>query len=169
MGFLTDASMTARIKTALLAEPLLDGAEFNVDTLDDVVTLCGAVRNEAQRELAGAIARQHAPQRVEDELVVEPARGAPPPSTGVQGLPAVTTPEGAPPAPGPPPEEAVRRALADDDRVNEHLVSVRVENGVAYLTGRQDTVEAREAATEAAAHAPGIVGVVNDLEVLASV
>ena len=65
-------------------------------------------------------------------------------------------------------EEAVREALEADRRVNEHLVRVHVESGVAYLTGRQDTVDASEAATECAAHVPGIVGVVNDLEVTPS-
>ncbi len=66
-------------------------------------------------------------------------------------------------------EQAVLWALRADPRVNANLVIVRVEEGVAYLTGRQDTVEAREAAGEVAAGVAGIRGVANEVEVLPSV
>jgi hypothetical protein len=47
-------------------------------------------------------------------------------------------------------EQAVLWALRADPRVNANLVIVRVEDGVAYLTGRQDTVEARSGGRVAA-------------------
>jgi osmotically-inducible protein OsmY len=46
---------------------------------------------------------------------------------------------------------------------------VKVEDGIAYLTGRQDMVQAGDAATEVAAHVPGILGVSNDIEIESSV
>ncbi|MCC6444619.1 MAG: BON domain-containing protein [Armatimonadetes bacterium] len=51
-------------------------------------------------------------------------------------------------------EQSVREALDADPRVNANLVLVRIENGIAYLTGRQETVDARDAATEIVAHIP---------------
>jgi len=58
--------------------------------------------------------------------------------------------------------------MEDDPRVNAHVVFVRVEDGVAYLTGRQETTDASEAATEVAAHVSGILGVSNDIEIMPS-
>ncbi len=66
-------------------------------------------------------------------------------------------------------EQTVLWALRSDPRVNANLLIVRVEDGVAYLTGRQDTAEAREAAGEVAAGVTGVVQVVNQVEVLPSV
>jgi hypothetical protein len=66
-------------------------------------------------------------------------------------------------------EQAVLWALRADPRVNANLIIVRVEGRVAYLRGRQDTTEARDAAGEVAAGVTGIRGVTNEVEVLPSV
>jgi len=85
-------------------------------------------------------------------------------------MPGVTTPEGAPEVDTKPPlEQVVREAMEDDPRVNSYLLSVSVEEGIATLTGRQDTVQASDAATEVATGVPGILGVDNDIEIEASV
>jgi osmotically-inducible protein OsmY len=169
MSLLADAGLTLKIKTALIADEGLGAASINVDTVEGTTFLRGRVPSRELRELAEGIAIRNGAHRVVNELVVEDPSREPPPTLIPDEFPGVDTPAGAPPSERAAAEEAVRAALAADTRVNEHLVRVRVENGTAYLTGRQDTVGARDAATEAAAHVPGIVAVQNDLEVMPSV
>jgi osmotically-inducible protein OsmY len=169
MSLLTDAGLTLKIKSALVADEGLSATSINVDTLNGVVTLRGSILTSELRELAESIAVSNGAREVRNDLVVEHPAHAPPPTIIPESFPGVSTPPGAPPTDHPPLEEAVREALAADPRVNEHLISVHVTNNTAFLTGRQDTIGARDAATEVAAHVPGIVAVENDLEVLPSV
>ena len=57
-----DATITTRVKTALLNDPevggLRGGLSIDVDTLNGVVTLSGFVRSAAERDKAIAIARK---------------------------------------------------------------------------------------------------------------
>jgi hyperosmotically inducible periplasmic protein len=52
----TDAALTARVKSRLLLSENTSGLAINVDTNDDVVMLEGEVESEAERELAELIA-----------------------------------------------------------------------------------------------------------------
>ena len=96
--------------------------------------------------------------------------GSVPTDSYIAGMPGVTTPEGAPEVEAHLPlEEMVRVALEDDKRVNAYLLVIRVEDGVARLTGRQDTTDASDAASEVALRVPGIIGISNDIEIEPSV
>jgi osmotically-inducible protein OsmY len=53
-----DATITAKVKTALLAEPQLKGLAIDVDTSQNVVSLSGTVASEQRRAEAERIARQ---------------------------------------------------------------------------------------------------------------
>ncbi len=53
----TDASVTAAVKTRLLADPDVAGLRIDVDTNDKVVTLTGTVATAAQKTEAESIAR----------------------------------------------------------------------------------------------------------------
>ncbi len=53
----TDASITAAVKTRLLADPDVAGLKIDVDTAEKVVTLTGTVATAAQKTEAGNIAR----------------------------------------------------------------------------------------------------------------
>ena len=66
-----DAGVTAEIKTRLLADPMVRGLAIDVDTRDQVVTLSGTAKNEAEKMRAVEIARgvQNV-QRVEDRITV---------------------------------------------------------------------------------------------------
>ena len=55
---LDDASITAKIKSALIAEPGLKGLAIDVDTKQNVVTLNGTVASEAARSDAERVAKQ---------------------------------------------------------------------------------------------------------------
>jgi hyperosmotically inducible protein len=53
----TDAGITAAVKTRLLADPDVAGLKIDVDTREKVVTLTGTVATAAQKTEAGNIAR----------------------------------------------------------------------------------------------------------------
>lgn len=53
-----DATVTTRVKTALLNDPDVGGMRIDVDTFKGVVTLSGAVKSAAERDKAIAVARK---------------------------------------------------------------------------------------------------------------
>jgi osmotically-inducible protein OsmY len=53
-----DATVTTRVKTALLNDPDVGGLRIDVDTFKGVVTLSGAVKSAAERDKAIAIAKK---------------------------------------------------------------------------------------------------------------
>ena len=53
-----DAAVTAKVKTAMLADPEVKGLQVNVDTVNGVVTLTGTVESQTQVDKAAAIASQ---------------------------------------------------------------------------------------------------------------
>ena len=53
-----DATITARVKTALLNDPVTGGLRIDVDTFKGVVTLSGGVKSAAERDKAVDIARK---------------------------------------------------------------------------------------------------------------
>lgn len=68
-----DASITARIKTALIAEPGLKGLSIDVDTSQNVVSLSGTVGTDAAGTQAADIARRtEGVKDVKNNLVVKP-------------------------------------------------------------------------------------------------
>jgi hyperosmotically inducible periplasmic protein len=53
-----DATITGRVKTALLNDPGVSGLRIDVDTFKGVVTLSGGVKSRAEADRAVAIARK---------------------------------------------------------------------------------------------------------------
>jgi hyperosmotically inducible protein len=53
-----DATITGRVKTALLNDPDVAGLKIDVDTFKSVVTLSGAVGSQTEADKAVAIARR---------------------------------------------------------------------------------------------------------------
>src|SRR5688500_2892608 len=53
-----DATITARVKTAMLNDPVVGGLRIDVDTFKGVVTLSGGVKSAAERAKAVEIARK---------------------------------------------------------------------------------------------------------------
>jgi osmotically-inducible protein OsmY len=52
-----DATITARVKTALLNDPQVGGLRIDVDTTLGVVTMSGVVRSQSEAERAVQLAR----------------------------------------------------------------------------------------------------------------
>jgi len=169
MGVLEDAVMTGKVKAALLIDERIGALGINVNTVEGTVTLEGVVDSEVQRRLAEDVASLAGAHTVQNLLEVtgEPlaAHGA---ASFVPPV-RVTTPPGAPPSERSDVETVVRRALAADRRVNEHLLDVHVEQNTVFLSGRQGDVDAHNAAVEIAAHVPGVVAVEDDIEIMPAV
>jgi osmotically-inducible protein OsmY len=53
---LDDATLTAKVKSKLLADKGTSGLKINVDTKGGVVTLTGVVKTAAEKDLAGQLA-----------------------------------------------------------------------------------------------------------------
>jgi hyperosmotically inducible protein len=53
-----DATITTRVKTALLNDPAVAGLKIDVDTFKGVVTLSGQVKSQDEENRAVAIARR---------------------------------------------------------------------------------------------------------------
>jgi osmotically-inducible protein OsmY len=69
---LSDASLTATVKSKLLADPDTSGLRIDVDTKDKVVTLTGKVKSQAEKGEAVQIARNTEGVRsVNDQLTIE--------------------------------------------------------------------------------------------------
>ena len=68
-----DATITTRIKTALLNDPDVGGLRIDVDTFKGVVTLSGRVKTRAEEAKAVAVARKiGGVTDVKSTLLVEP-------------------------------------------------------------------------------------------------
>ncbi|HKA35203.1 MAG TPA: BON domain-containing protein [Thermoanaerobaculia bacterium] len=68
----TDAAITAAVKSKLLADTTVGGLKINVDTKDGVVSLSGPVKSQAEKDTAVRIARETSGVRdVQDNLVVQ--------------------------------------------------------------------------------------------------
>ena len=68
---LTDTMITGRIKTALLSDPGMTGADVSVQTNKGVVTLVGTVKSHEQTGIASAHAqRQDGVVRVDSDLTL---------------------------------------------------------------------------------------------------
>jgi osmotically-inducible protein OsmY len=68
-----DATITTRVKTALLNDPDVGGLRIDVDTFKGVVTLSGRVKTKAEEDKAVSIARRtDGVSDVKSTLQIEP-------------------------------------------------------------------------------------------------
>jgi osmotically-inducible protein OsmY len=68
-----DATITTRVKTALLNDPVVGGMRIDVDTFKGVVTLSGRVKSQNEMNTAIALARKiDGVKDVKSTLQIEP-------------------------------------------------------------------------------------------------
>jgi osmotically-inducible protein OsmY len=68
-----DATITTRVKTALLNDPVVGGMRIDVDTFKGVVTLSGRVKSQNELNTAIALARKiDGVKDVKSTLQIEP-------------------------------------------------------------------------------------------------
>jgi osmotically-inducible protein OsmY len=71
---LDDTTITTRVKTAMLNDPVVGALRIDVDTVKRVVTLSGRVKSPGEREQAIALVRQvSGVSDVKDALQIVPA------------------------------------------------------------------------------------------------
>lgn len=69
----SDAALTATIKTKLLGDPKVSGLKIDVDTRNGVVTLTGTVRSQTEKDEALRLARETEDVRnVTDRITIAP-------------------------------------------------------------------------------------------------
>lgn len=67
----TDAALTAAVKTKLLGDPKVSGLKIDVDSKEGVVTLTGTVKSQAEKDEALRLAREtDSVRNVVDKLTV---------------------------------------------------------------------------------------------------
>jgi hypothetical protein len=84
-----DTTITTRVKTAMLNDPVVGGMSIDVDTFKGVVTLSGRVKSQSEKDQAVALARRvDGVTEVKDALQLIPeGQTQPAPVAPAQGQP----------------------------------------------------------------------------------
>lgn len=144
-----DSVLTAKVKAALVEDPVAKAGDVNVETYRGVVQLGGFVDTTEQKSRAGEVAkgvsgvkevrndlRVSSPQQTVGEVVDDGALTA-----------------------------AVKGKLIADQTMQSYKVNVETQNGVVQLTGFVDSNDAKGRAAEIARSVNGVKDVRNDLEI----
>jgi osmotically-inducible protein OsmY len=134
------------VLSELESDPFVDASDIGVQVKEGVVSLTGKVTTYSARLAAGKAAHRVAGvSDVANDVIVRPA-----------GETARTDGEIA---------TAVRRALLDDVRVPDRGITSTVALGVVTLEGEVGRASQKEAAAQAIAYLPGVIGVANRITV----
>lgn len=145
-----DTSIAARTKSALLADPVTDGLNIDVEVDRNRVQLNGFVDSQAQINRASEIAKAiSGVASVDNNLRVS---GGGDRAVGVYVDDKVL-------------QAQVKAALANDPTVKSLKVDVEVNRGEVSLGGFVDSAAQRDAAVAAARAVAGVTKVVNNLAV----
>lgn len=145
-----DTSIAARTKTALLADPLTDGLNIDVEVDRDRVQLNGFVDSQAQIDKAGQIARSiSGVVSVDNNLRVSDG--------GTRRTGEYVDDKAL--------SSSVKAALAEDSLASASEIDVEVNRGEVSLGGFVDSAAARDAAVAAAKKVKGVVKVINNMTV----
>ncbi|WP_192457774.1 molecular chaperone OsmY [Musicola keenii] len=149
-AFVDDSTVTAKVKSALLEDDILNSNEISVATHQGLVTLSGFVANQSMAVRAVKVASHiEGVQSVSDKLQVTTTGEQ---SVGAYTEDAMTT-------------GAVKIKLLTDDIVPFHNVRVETRDGVVLLTGRVNNGTQSERAETLAKSVDGVKSVKNALTV----
>jgi hyperosmotically inducible periplasmic protein len=144
-----DSTLTAKVKAALIADPVTKAGDINVETYRGVVQLAGFVDSAAEKSKATEVARGvSGVKEVRNDLRVSSDQ-----ATAGQvvddGL--ITT--------------QVKAKLVEDPTTKAYQINVESQKGVVQLAGFVDSNEAKTRAGELARGVNGVTSVRNDLEI----
>jgi hyperosmotically inducible protein len=143
-----DATLTARVKTALIGDERTKARQIDVETFKGEVQLNGFVDSPAAKTAAASVARNVAGvSNVKNNLQIGNGRTA---GRTVDDT-AITA--------------KVRAALIDDPRTKSHQIEVTTNGGVVQLGGFVDSATSKAAAEQLASRVDGVNRVTNRLEV----
>lgn len=143
-----DAAITAKVKSALIANPVAPAAKIEVETFRGVVQLSGFVDSTKERETAQMVAAHVAGVKsVHNNLEV---RSEPHTAGTALDDSIVTT--------------RVKSALVANPVTKARQINVSTAEGIVQLSGFVDSAAEKSTATEVARSVPGVRLVQNDLE-----
>ena len=144
-----DATLLTKVKSALVADPVTEAHEINVDVNRGVVKLAGFVGTAKEKEKAGQVARGvSGVQSVQNDLTVKGGSE----STGEYIDDSILTAK-------------VKAALIESPDTKAHQINVETKEGVVSLSGFVDNAAAKSAATNVARSVTGVKDVKNELSV----
>jgi len=144
-----DAALLTKVKSALVADPVTEAGEINVDVNRGVVKLAGFVGTAKEKEKAGQVARGvSGVQSVQNDLTVKGGSE----SAGEVIDDSILTAK-------------VKAALIESPDTKAHQINVETKEGVVSLSGFVDNAAAKSAATNVARSVTGVKDVKNELSV----
>jgi hyperosmotically inducible protein len=144
-----DGVLLTSVKSALVADPVTEAGEINVDVNRGIVSLNGFVDTQQEKSKAGDVARGvDGVKEVRNNLAVQKQNS----STGeVIDDSALTA--------------KVKAALIENSNTKAHQINVETKQGVVQLSGFVDNASAKAAATTVAMSVTGVKDVKNELSV----
>lgn len=144
-----DSVLTAKVKTALIEDPVTKAGQINVETYRGVVQLGGFVDSQAEKTRATELARGVTGVKdVRNDLKIGDADQS---VGGAVDDTMITT--------------QVKAKLIADSRTDAYKINVETKGGVVQLTGFVDSDQAKNSAGEVARSVDGVREVDNDLEI----
>lgn len=149
-----DATITAAVKSKLLWSKQADGMSANVQTESGKVTLRGTANSNADKDLAGRLARNtHGVVKVDNQLVIEPSEPTMADSTQSAANAAgrdvadswITT--------------KVKSTFMYSSNVNGSGITVNTKDGIVTLNGTVENATERDLAIELAQNVKGVTSV----------
>ncbi len=145
-----DSTVTAKVKAALIEDPVTKARQIDVETYRGVVQLGGFVDSTEQKSRASEVARDVAGvKEVRNDLKVSDADQSTFGQKVDDGL--ITT--------------QVKAKLIADSRTEAYKINVETKGGVVQLTGFVDSTNDKQVAGEVARTVNGVTNVDNDLEI----
>jgi hyperosmotically inducible protein len=144
-----DATLLTSVKSALVANPVTEAGEINVDVYRGTVKLAGFVDTPKEKSTAAEVARNvDGVKSVQNDIAVNGKA-----STGGEVFDdSILTAK-------------VKAALIESPDTKAHQINVETKEGVVQLSGFVDNAEAKAAATSVAKSVTGVKDVKNELSV----
>ena len=144
-----DAALLTSVKSALVANPVTEAGEINVDVNRGVVKLSGFVDTQDEKAKAGDVARGvDGVASVQNDIAVKKENS----SAGEVIDDSILTAK-------------VKAALIESPETKAHQINVETKLGVVQLSGFVDSAAAKDAATSVAKSVTGVKDVKNELSV----
>lgn len=147
---LDDTVVTAKVKTALIADPATKARQIDVEVFRGTVQLNGFVDNATEKSAATRVARAvEGVKTVRNNLDVRPGGQT---TVGEKVDDATVTTK-------------VKAALVEHPSTKAHQINVATSDGVVQLSGFVDSAAAKAAAGDVARSVGGVKSVRNELDV----
>lgn len=147
-GAVSDAWVTAKVKSALIASEDVPALEINVDTTDGVVTLFGKVETSEAKSTAESEARAiDGVATVSNQLEVVPGEDAEKVAATDQAI-----------------RDRISQEISARDRFSNSDIDIEVSDGIVRLTGEASNADLRRSAAVIARSVGGVRAVRNEID-----